>query len=112
MKKHRISGKPTSDYDKLKRRKNYEEKQREIRRKKKLRKVISTKAKKKRKKTGQISACPECGDFHTKKSDVCKVREMKVKMIVQQIMTHSESIKVNNNIINFPQSKLYCSRKI
>ena len=41
-----------------------------------------------------MPACPECGDIHFKKSDTCKVRELKVKMIVQQIMKHSENIKV------------------
>ena len=91
----RTLGKPKNDFEKLRRRKNYEEKQREIRRKKRQRKVISTKAKsKKRKRITQITACPECGDFHSKKSDICKVRELKVKMIVQQIMKHSENIKV------------------
>ena len=48
----------------------------------------------KKNKSHQVSACPDCGDFHFKKSDICKVREMKVKMIVQQIMTHSKDIKV------------------
>ena len=91
IKKHRMIKKPT-DEEKLKRRKRYEEKQREIRRKRRIRKVLSTKVK--RKKLPQVSACPECGDFHFKKSDTCKVRELKVKMIVQQIMKHSENIKV------------------
>ena len=40
MKKHKMLGKPTSDSEKLRRRKLYEEKQREIRRKKRQRKVI------------------------------------------------------------------------
>ena len=91
IKKHRMVKKPT-DEEKLKRRKRYENKQREIRRKRRIRKVVSTKVKKK--KLPQASACPECGDFHFKKSDTCKVRELKVKMIVQQIMKHSENIKV------------------
>ena len=60
-----------------------------------MRKVISTKARKKRKKAPQVSACPECGDFHYRKSDICKVRELKVKMIVQQIMNQSVNIKVS-----------------
>ena len=89
-----MNGKPKTDFDKLRRRKMYEENQRELMRKKRrLKKVISTKAKR-RKKKPTVSACPECGDFHYKKSEVCKVREMKVKMIVQQIMRHSENIKV------------------
>ena len=91
IKKHKMIKKPT-DEEKLKRRKRYEDKQREIRRKRRIRKVVSTKVK--RKKLPQVSACPECGDFHFKKSDQCKVRELKVKMIVQQIMKHSENIKV------------------
>ena len=91
IKKHRMMKKPT-DEEKLKRRKKYEDKQREIRRKRRIRKVVSTKVR--RKKIPTVSACPECGDFHYKKSDQCKVRELKVKMIVQQIMKHSENIKV------------------
>ena len=94
IKKHKGMKKPT-DEEKLKRRKRYEDKQREIRRKRRIRKVVSTKVK--RKKIPQVSACPECGDFHLKKSDQCKVRELKVKMIVQQIMKHSEIIKVKNH---------------
>ena len=74
--------------------------QREISKKKRLKKVISTKARKmKKSKSQQVSACPDCGDFHFKKSDICKVREMKVKMIVQQIMTHSNDIKVSTEIL-------------
>ena len=65
-----------------------------------MRKVISTKARKKRKKAPQVSACPECGDFHYRKSDICKVRELKVKMIVQQIMNQSVNIKVSK-FVNF-----------
>ena len=49
----------------------------------------------KRKKLLQVPDCPECRDFHFKKSDTCKVRELKVKMIVQQIK-HSGNIKVEN----------------
>ena len=91
----RVNWKPTSDFDKQRRRKNYEKMQREITKKRRLKKVISTKARRKKKtKSHQVSACPDCGDFHFKKSDTCKVREMKVKMIVQQIMTHSKDIKV------------------
>ena len=47
-----------------------------------------------------MSACPECGDFHYRKSDICKVRELKVKMIVQQIMNQSVNIKVSK-FVNF-----------
>ena len=83
-----------TDLEKLRRRRKYEEKQREIRRKKRQRKVISSKVRRK-KKIVQVSACPECGDFHYKKSDVCRVRELKVKMIVKQILTHSEDIKAS-----------------
>ena len=98
-----MNGKPKTDFEKLKRRKLYEANQRELmRRKRRLKKVISTKAKR-RKKKPQVSACPECGEFHHKKSVVCRVRELKVKMIVQQIMKHSENIKVggfnNHNIV-------------
>ena len=57
--------------------------------------------------------CLECGEVHAKKSDICKVgsklvtsmrdnrflsfqvREMKVKVLVQQIMKGSENIKEN-----------------
>ena len=95
-----MNGKPKTDFEKLKRRKLYEANQRELmRRKRRLKKVISTKAKR-RKKKPQVSACPECGEFHHKKSDVCRVRELKVKMIVQQIMKHSENIKVGVDINN------------
>ena len=94
-----MNGKPKTDFEKLKRRKLYEANQRELmRRKRRLKKVISTKAKR-RKKKAQVSACPECGEFHHK-SDVCRVRELKVKMIVQQIMKHSENIKVGGFNIN------------
>ena len=71
IKKHKVMKKPT-DEEKLKRRKRYEDKQRELRRKRRIRKVVSTKVK--RKKVPQVSACPECRDFHLKKSDQCKVR--------------------------------------
>ena len=94
MKKHRSVRAPATDHEKLKRRRRYEERQREIRRKRRLRKVISSKVRKK-KKLVQVAACPECGDFHHKKSDVCRVRELKVKMIVQQIMTSSKNIKAS-----------------
>ena len=87
---------PATDHEKLRRRRRYEERQREIQRKRRLRKVISSKVRRK-KKLVQVSACPECGDFHTKKSDVCRVRELKVKMIVQQIIKHSENIKVRQS---------------
>ena len=91
----RVNWKPTSDFDKQRRRKNYEKIQREISKKRRIKKIISTKARKmKKNKSHQVSACSDCGDFHFKKSDICKVREMKVKMIVQQIMTHSKDIKV------------------
>ena len=95
IKKHKMAKKPT-DEEKLKRRKKYEEKQRELRRKRR-RKVLSTKIK--RKKLPQVAACPDCGEFHFKRSDTCKVRELKVKMIVQQIMKSSENIKVRNEIL-------------
>ena len=96
----RMARGPATDHEKLKRRRKYEEKQREIRRKKRLRKVkvISSKVRRK-KKLGQVAACPECGDFHYKKSDVCRVRELKVKMIVQQIMTSSKNIKENMSTV-------------
>ena len=100
-----MNGKPKTDFEKLKRRKLYEANQRELmRRKRRLKKVISTKAKR-RKKKAQVSACPECGEFHHK-SDVCRVRELKVKMIVQQIMKHSENIKVGVDINNTVQTIL------
>ena len=72
IKKHKmVGGRAATDGEKRKRRKRYEVKQRIIQKKKRIRKVVSTKVKKKKLPT--VSACPECGDFHVKKSDVCRV---------------------------------------
>ena len=62
-----------------------------------LRQVISTKARRRRK-VAQVTACGDCGDFHARRSDVCRVRELRVKMLVQQIMGTSKDIKVCNEL--------------
>ena len=61
-------------------------------RKRRIKKALSTKVKSKM--LPQVSACPECGDFHFKKSDTFKVRKIKVKMIFKKILKYSENIKV------------------
>ena len=63
-----------------------------------LRQVISTKARRRRK-VAQVTACGDCGDFHARRSDVCRVRELRVKMLVQQIMGTSKDIKVCNIVV-------------
>ena len=63
-----------------------------------LRQVISTKARRRRK-VAQVTACGDCGDFHARRSDVCRVRELRVKMLVQQIMGTSKDIKVCNCVV-------------
>ena len=63
-----------------------------------MRQVISTKARRRRK-VAQVTACGDCGDFHARRSDVCRVRELRVKMLVQQIMGTSKDIKVCNSLV-------------
>ena len=66
-------------------------------------KIVSSKVRKKS--SAKVSACPECGDFHFKKGDRCRIRDLRVKMIVQQILRNSDNIKVGT--LSCPGSSVF-----
>ena len=103
IRKHRmIKVKPKVDTRRI-RAKKYEKKKR------KKKRVVGSKVRRK-KSTGKGGSCPECGDFHFKKRGAtCKIRDLKVNMLVNQIMNSSDEIKVIFFVMNDPICSVHMS---
>ncbi|XP_023341552.1 uncharacterized protein LOC111711421 [Eurytemora carolleeae] len=94
IKKHKML-RTASDREKAARRKQFDEKRKEKSKKKKKKKKRIIASKLKKKVCLKQNVCSTCGDLHLKRGTQCKLRDLRVRIMVQQILQNSQDIKAN-----------------